>query len=106
MQNPSNDRAEVVLLLLCNIVSYKPHGPQILNSITPHLTKSYFVYNQSQTRLEDGSKALVQVGEDTEGYNLEQLLEVFVEKRGDAKRDPFGWVASILVVHHLRAFQF
>jgi len=51
----------------------------------------------AQTRLEDGAKDLVGEGEDTEGFYLEQLIERFAEDQGDTKRDPFGWVATILV---------
>ncbi len=49
------------------------------------------------TRLEEGSRQLLQVGESLEGFYLEKLVEILVSKRGDEKKDPYAWVARVLM---------
>jgi hypothetical protein len=49
------------------------------------------------TRLEEGSRQLLQVGESLEGFYLEKLVELLVSKRGDEKKDPYAWIARVLM---------
>lgn len=49
------------------------------------------------TRLEEGSRQLLQVGEEMEGFYLEKLLEIMVSKRGDEKKDSYAWIGRVLM---------
>jgi hypothetical protein len=49
------------------------------------------------TRFEEGSRQLLQVGEEMEGFYLEKLIEILVSKRGDEKKDPYAWIARVLM---------
>lgn len=49
------------------------------------------------TRLEEGSRQLLQVGESLEGFYLEKLVEILVSKRGDERKDPYAWIARVLM---------
>lgn len=49
------------------------------------------------TRFEEGSRQLLQVGEEMEGFYLEKLLEILVSKRGDETKDPYAWIGRVLM---------